>query len=93
MQGVDVFIRECFRYVSEFCFLGDERMMVYHQEDKHTNIRLGVYSQADIRVLKFKSQDPIASIFLAEARLLRGSFLISPKAQTINAMHSSVMIL
>lgn len=35
--------------------------MIYHQEDKHLNIRLDVYIQADMRMLRFKSQDYIAS--------------------------------
>ena len=36
-------------------------MMIYHQEDKQPNIRLDVYIQADMRMLRFKSQDYIAS--------------------------------
>lgn len=42
------------------CFLGGD-MMIYHQEDKRPNIRLDVYIQADMRMLRFKSQDYIAS--------------------------------
>ena len=42
------------------CFLGGD-MMIYHQEDKQPNIRLDVYIQADMRMLRFKSQDYIAS--------------------------------
>lgn len=41
-------------------FLGGD-MMIYHQEDKQPNIRLDVYIQADMRMLRFKSQDYIAS--------------------------------
>ena len=36
-------------------------MMIYHQEDKQPNIRLDVYIQADMRMLRFKSQDYIVS--------------------------------
>ena len=36
-------------------------MMIYHQEDKQPNIRLDIYIQADMRMLRFKSQDYIAS--------------------------------
>ena len=36
-------------------------MMIYHQEDKHPYIRLDVYIQADMRMLRFKLQDYIAS--------------------------------
>ena len=36
-------------------------MMIYHQEDKHPNIRLDVYIQADMRMLRFELQDYIAS--------------------------------
>ena len=36
-------------------------MMLYHQEDKHPYIRLDVYIQADMRMLRFESQDYIAS--------------------------------
>lgn len=41
-------------------FLGGD-MMIYHQEDKQPNIRLDVYIQADMRMLRFKSQDYIVS--------------------------------
>ena len=36
-------------------------MMLYHHEDKHPYIRLDVYIQADMRMLRFKSQDYIVS--------------------------------
>jgi len=36
-------------------------MMIFHQEDKHPYIRLDVYIQADMRMLRFKLQDYIAS--------------------------------
>ena len=36
-------------------------MIVDHHEDKHPNIRLGVYSQADMQMLRFQSQDYIAA--------------------------------
>ena len=35
--------------------------MIFHQEDKHPYIRLDVYIQADMRMLRFKLQDYIAS--------------------------------
>lgn len=43
------------------CFLGGDKMMLYHQEDKHPNIHLDVYIQAAMRMLRFESQDYIAS--------------------------------
>ena len=36
-------------------------MMLYHHEDKQPNIRLDVYIQADMRMLRFELQDYIAS--------------------------------
>ena len=36
-------------------------MMIFQQEDKHPYIRLDVYIQADMRMLRFKLQDYIAS--------------------------------
>ena len=43
------------------CFLGGDKMMLYHQEDKRPNIHLDVYIQAAMRMLRFESQDYIAS--------------------------------
>ena len=42
-------------------------MMIYHQEDKQPNIRLDVYIQADMRMLRFKSQDYIVSFSIMKS--------------------------
>ena len=52
---------------------GDMMMMLYHQEYKHQYIRLDVYIQADMRMLRFESQDYSASFsinkFLQKGKL------------------------
>ena len=42
-------------------FLGGDMVMTHHHEDKHPNIRLDACIQADMRMLRFKSLDYIAS--------------------------------
>ena len=43
-------------------------MMLYHHEDKQPNICLDVYIQADMRMLRFESQDYIASFSIMMLR-------------------------
>ena len=54
-------------------------MMFYHQEYKHPNIRLDVYIQADMRMLRFKSQDYIASF----------SIMMLKKENSLRSMENS----
>ena len=60
MQGVGDTTKIVFLLVFLSGFLGGD-MMIYHQEDKHPYIRLDVCIQADMRMLRFKLQDYIAS--------------------------------
>ena len=59
-KALPIALKNVFLQVFLPCFLGGD-MMIYHQEDKHPYIRLRIYSQADMRMLRFKSQDYIAS--------------------------------
>ena len=62
LRSVDYYFAMLRSFLTGFlsCFLGGD-MMIYHQEDKQPNIRLDVYIQADMRMLRFKSQDYIVS--------------------------------
>jgi hypothetical protein len=62
------------------CFLGGDMMMIYHQEDKHPYIRLDVYIQADMRMLRFKLQDYIASF----------SIMMLKKENSLRSMENKV---
>ena len=53
-------LKNVFGMFSYPVFFGGD-MMIFHQEDKHPYIRLDVYIQADMRMLRFKLQDYIAS--------------------------------
>ena len=79
MQGVSDTTKIVFLLVFLSCFPGGD-MMIYHQEDKHPNIRLWIYSQADMRMLRFKSQDYIASF----------SIMMLKKENSLRSMENKV---
>ena len=54
--------------------------MIFHQEDKHPYIRLDVYIQADMRMLRFESQDYIASF----------SIMMLKKENSLRSMENKV---
>ena len=79
MQGVGDTTKIVFLLVFLSGFLGGD-MMIYHQEDKHPYIRLDVCIQADMRMLRFKLQDYIASF----------SIMMLKKENSLRSMENKV---